>query len=198
MSGAMVTNDDVEQALTEFGLRDQGSRFAEILRESLRRVVGVRPPAMPSAALAEHELAELREIGLDPAANVGAFVRAAERSTATMAAILASAHSVADVAHDLGVSAGRVRQMLNDHTLYGIKNGATWLVPSIQFESDALVPNLGTVVAAVPRSLHPLAFFNWFTTPSPALAIEGRPLSPRDWLLTGGDPDPVATDAAAL
>jgi hypothetical protein len=36
------------------------------------------------------------------------------------------------------------------------------------------------------------------TTPQDDLRLRGRPTSPRDWLLTGGDAAPVAAHAADL
>jgi hypothetical protein len=38
----------------------------------------------------------------------------------------------------------------------------------------------------------------WLTTPSPELEVDDSPVSPLTWLQQGGDPDPVATLAAAL
>jgi hypothetical protein len=36
------------------------------------------------------------------------------------------------------------------------------------------------------------------TTPQPDLVISGKPATPRQWLLAGGDPEPVAQLAAML
>jgi hypothetical protein len=89
--------------------------------------------------------------------------------------------------------------MLGDErALFGIKERGEWRIPSFQFEGDRLVRNLRAVVAALPGTLHPIEFFTWFTSPDPALQLDGRPLSPREWLETGGDPEAVAAEAAQL
>jgi hypothetical protein len=46
--------------------------------------------------------------------------------------------------------------------------------------------------------MHPLAVAHWFTSPDPELTLDGVALSPRDWLLSGGDPEVVGAIAAAL
>jgi hypothetical protein len=46
--------------------------------------------------------------------------------------------------------------------------------------------------------MHPLAVARWFATPDPDLSVDDVALSPRDWLLAGGDPEAVAKIAAAL
>ena len=52
--------------------------------------------------------------------------------------------------------------------------------------------------AALPADLHPVAVYNWFTLPDPDLTWQGEPLSPLDWLRSGGDPAPAAAIAADL
>jgi hypothetical protein len=43
----------------------------------------------------------------------------------------------------------------------------------------------------VDRSLHPVAVLNWFMLPNSDLFLdeEASPVSPRQWLLSGGDPE---------
>jgi hypothetical protein len=52
----------------------------------------------------------------------------------------------------------------------------------------------------LPKDLHPIGVYHWFTTPNPDLAPEnlGRALSPREWLLTGHSPIVVAELASDL
>lgn len=60
------------------------------------------------------------------------------------------------------------------------------------------MPSLDVVA---PRLAHvdPLAVARWFTLPHPDLVDnEGRPISPRAWLLGGGDPQAVAALADEL
>lgn len=91
-----------------------------------------------------------------------------------------------------------MRQRLAARTLYGIKRGRDWLLPAFQFTEAGAVPQLGAVLPRLQPDLHPVAVANWFTQPSPDLLLEGEPVSPRDWLRSGGAPGPVAALAAAL
>lgn len=86
-------------------------------------------------------------------------------------------------------------------TLYGIRTGATWLLPDLQFEESGLIPGFEEIAARLDPDLHPLAVFNWFTLPNPDLPEderEERNLSPREWLQSGRSPALVAALAADL
>ena len=52
--------------------------------------------------------------------------------------------------------------------------------------------------AALPSGSHPVAVRTFMTTPSEELSVHGEALSPRDWLVGGGDPKDVAGLAATL
>ena len=56
------------------------------------------------------------------------------------------------------------------------------------------------MLARVDRSLHPVAVLNWFMVPNPDLYLyeEAGPVSPRYWLLSGGDPEVLAHLAEEL
>ena len=63
-------------------------------------------------------------------------------------------------------------------------------MPAFQFEGGKEVPGIAEVLARVDRSLHPVAVLNWFMVPNPDLYLdeeEAEPVSPRYWLLSGGD-----------
>ena len=49
----------------------------------------------------------------------------------------------------------------------------------------------------LPADLHPLSVAGFLTTPQPDLRIGGRPVSPLEWLRSGGDVDPVLSVAEA-
>jgi len=58
-----------------------------------------------------------------------------------------------------------------------------------------VVPNVEQVFPALSPELHPVSVWRWFTSPSTELTTDespDRPISPRDWLLAGRDPRPVA------
>ena len=85
--------------------------------------------------------------------------------------------------------------------LYGLKDRNAWLLPAFQFVADGLVPNIEEVLKRLPEGLSPLALARWLMRQNPDLCTrddEERPLSPRQWLLEGNPPEPVAELAAAL
>ena len=115
--------------------------------------------------------------------------------------LLATARPVAEAARLLGVDPSRVRQRLGERSLYGLKTPRGWRLPAFQFDldqPDRLVPGIGGVLAALPPDLHPVAVYNWLTLPDPDLAWGDEPVSPLDWLRSGGDPAVVAALAADL
>ena len=94
----------------------------------------------------------------------------------------------------LRVDTGRIRQRLADRSLYGFKDGHTWLLPAFQFGSKALVPGVGVVVRRLPPEIGVLSAARWFSSPNPDLCTrddDERPLTPLQWLL-GGDPPEAA------
>jgi len=119
------------------------------------------------------------------------------------ARLLQSSLSVDQAAQLLGVNPSRVRQRLTGdrRTLYGMKEGKSWRVPTFQFAGKKPVPGTGAVVAALPRDLHPVAVQRWLTTPHPDLRIdpeEERSVAPLDWLRTGRAPEVVVDLARGL
>jgi hypothetical protein len=109
--------------------------------------------------------------------------------------------TVEEAARHLSVNASRIRQRLADRSLYGLKDGNTWLLPAFQFGSSALVPGVSAVLRRLPTDIGPLAAARWFTSPNPDLCTrdtDERPLTPLQWLLGGNPPDAAAELAAAL
>jgi hypothetical protein len=143
--------------------------------------------------LSSGELSFLRDAGVDleEFAPLDPGVVAPELHTAALAAgLLATSLSVADVASRLGVDSSRIRQRLANHSLYGLRQGGTWRLPQFQFTDDGLevVPGFGAIGPTL-GGLFPLDVATWFTMPHVDLVdAEDRALSPRDWLLGGGDP----------
>lgn len=98
----------------------------------------------------------------------------------------------------LGVHVSRIRQMLTAGTLYGFQVDGQWRIPLLQFTEAGLAPQLGPVLAALDRTLHPVAVCRWLRLPSPDLEADGKALSPIAWLSAGYDPEPVRRLAADL
>ena len=109
--------------------------------------------------------------------------------------------SVDEAAARLRVNTSRVRQRLGERSLYGLKDGNTWLLPAFQFRPKGLVPGVGVVVRSMPPDISPVAAAQWFTSPNPDLCTrdeDERPLTPLQWLLGGHPPEAAAALAAAL
>lgn len=119
-------------------------------------------------------------------------------AAAAFTALLASSIDVAAASRLLEVSPTRIRQMLGQRTLYGIRTGPNWRLPAFQFSDRGVIPGLSAVVRCLPVDLHPLAVERWLTAPSPDLELDGRPVSPLAWLRSGADPSRVADIAAEL
>jgi excisionase family DNA binding protein len=188
---------EIRAMLDEAGIGVSADRFLGLVREALGSV-GRTSPASPASQLTESEIERLRAGGLDPDAGPELAERARARTAARTAALLASSLSVADAAARLHVDPSRVRQLLSERGLYGVKDGGGWRIPEFQVSGARLVPNLAAVVSRIPPGTHPLGVLNWFVRPDPDLAIEGRHVSPLEWLESGGDPEPAAALATDL
>jgi len=103
-----------------------------------------------------------------------------------------ASYSTQEAAAHLGVTEGRVRQMLtaSPPSLLGLKRGRAWRLPRYQFsDSGGLVPGVQPVIESLPTELHPVAVWRWFVTPCSDLeGDDEKPLSPLNWLRTGRDP----------
>ena len=102
--------------------------------------------------------------------------------------LLEASLDVEQAAKRLGVTTGRVRQLLGAKRLYGVKLGTDWRIPSFQFLNKGLVPGIDGVVAAMRPELGLLAVYNWFTSPNADLRMaddEDEALTPLAWLRWG-------------
>jgi plasmid maintenance system killer protein len=145
--------------------------------------------APSSSELTPSELALLKQAGVDVAEHPDREDPMIAYAT-EFGAILATSLSAAQAAKRLrGVTAVRVRQMIREGTLYGIRIEGRWKIPIFQFEDEGLVPNIGAVNAVLPRTLDAVSVLRWYTTPDPELETPaGEVLSPLDWLKAGMDP----------
>ena len=190
-------------AFQRAGLSIESADFERLVMEAVERALPPRPPSDARNELTEDEQRFLEESGVD-LAEFAPRDRGASSplalTAADYAALLATALTVSDLASRLGVDESRVRQRLARHTLYGIKDGKSWRIPLFQLHDagQALVPGLHRV-APHWLGVHPVEVARWFTLPHVDLeGMDEQPISPRDWLLTGGDSGVVATLAEEL
>lgn len=186
--------------LTEKELKDRGiQRSPEDIAEEARRFVFYVLSGMPTGRWAtdpgkefcEEGITALKEGGLDLSPREEGGPDPLARTAARYVALLASALTTREAAEVLEVGESRVRQRLGEGTLYGVKAGRENRLPAFQFEGGKEVPGIAEVLQAIDRSLHPVAVLNWFMLPNPDLFLDEEevPVSPRYWLLSGGDPE---------
>src|SRR5918911_5401615 len=161
--------------------------------EALAAVLPPYPAMDPREALPADELAFLQRAGLalDELAPLPADVVPPEvRTAGKLASILASALPVPEAAARLGVDASTLRHRVAARSVYAVRANGVWKLPLFQFTDtlDAIVPGFGELAPAL-ADLHPIDVFNWFTLPHVDLEVEDRRVSPRAWLLSGGNPD---------
>jgi len=120
--------------------------------------------------------------------------------TAEYAAMVASAATQSEVAKLLNVSASRIRQRIDSGSIYAIKASNSRICPIFQFDNSATIPNLELVLKEISPSAHPIAVQRFFIAPNPDLVSEtvNGSLSPRDWLRSGHEVEPVILLAREL
>lgn len=186
------TEAALRRALDEGDIRMAPGPFLDLLRTALRAVRGPGIAADPAGQLTNAEAAELRRGGMGPTKDGTAYDRVRAATGARFASMLATSMSTADAAARLKLDASRIRQLLAERRLLGIRDGGEWRLLELQFGDRGLVPNIGQVIAALPEGLPPFVAASWFGTPESDLEIDDEAVSPIEWLSAGGDPDRVA------
>jgi hypothetical protein len=182
---------DLDEMITEH----YGITRTELAR-ALESLPSIRPHA---AALSEAEAALFDKS--DFAEDGQAYARVTVETLGRTARLISTAYSAKDAADLLGVNESRVRQRRADRTLWAIEDGGGWVFPALQFEDEegrrGQIRGLDQVLRVLPGDLHPLSVAGFLTTPQADLRIGGQPLSPLDWLRSGGDVRPVLNVADA-
>lgn len=102
-----------------------------------------------------------------------------------------------EAAKTLGVDDSRIRHRLKEGRLTGWKDQG-WRLPAWQFAGSGVLPGLEVVLRAVPEDQPALVVAAFMSTPQTDLMINDHPATPRQWLLSGGDPEHVARLVATL
>jgi excisionase family DNA binding protein len=184
--------------LHRHGIRLTPEAFAAVVREAVERLPEAGARAAPAEELTAAEADALTRGGFDLRPWPPDRPSPLAITAAAFAALLAASLTVAEAAVLLGVDPSRVRQRLAAGSLYGVKLADGWRLPRFQFDDHRLVPGMARVLPHLDRALHPLTVVRWFAQPSPDLVLGDTPVSPRDWLQSGGDPAVVIAQAADL
>jgi hypothetical protein len=186
----------LENVLAKVGLRIGAADFLTMVEEVARKLSPQNPD--PSHYFSPRQRTALTEAGLDLSPSAEGEPDARARTVAAHAVLAKSALTVVQAAHRLGVDPSRVRHKLVAGRLTGWKDQTGWRLPAWQFTGEGALPGLDVVLAAVPGDQPALVLASFMTTPQDDLVIDGEPATPRQWLLAGDDPAPVAALATTL
>jgi hypothetical protein len=186
----------LETLLAKAGLQVSAAEFLSLVEDVARKLAPPHPE--PGTYFTPDQREALTDVGLDlePAGERDALPRA--RAVVAHAVLRDSALTVGEAARQLQVDTSRIRHRLGVGRLVGWKDKGGWRLPAWQFAGSGVVPGLDTVLAAVPPDQPALVVAQFMTTAQEDLPVDGRPATPRDWLLAGGDPRRVADFAAML
>jgi hypothetical protein len=104
--------------------------------------------------------------------------------------------SEAEVALRLGIDVFQVRDsQVQDH-LYSFTAGGRRRYSDWQFTSDPaqpLLPGLADLVSGALEDIHPASVQGFMTMPQEDLAVDGKRMTPVEWLLQGRDPQELVS-----
>ncbi|WP_106180103.1 DNA-binding protein [Prauserella shujinwangii] len=186
----------LRDVLARAGLKADTAEFLAYVEDAARRLSPPNPD--PSHYFSADQRAALTEVGLDLTPHREGEPDYRVRTVAEQAVLADSALSVQDAAKRLGVDDSRIRHRLKERRLTGWKGHGGWRLPAWQFTASSVLPGLDVVLRAVPDDQPPLVVASFMSTPQTDLVINGKPATPRQWLLAGGDPEPVAQLVATL
>jgi hypothetical protein len=182
------------------GLDIEPEDLPPLLEEALDEMRRVLFPEDPAADLPAAETAALQRGGFTMELADSGPASTLARTAAEYAVLRETSLTAAETARRLEVDINQVHQLLASRQLYGLQVRGAWRIPAFQFEGEHLLPGLDEVVPALPKDLHPVGIYHWFTESNPDLSSEEgeHRMSPRDWLLAGYPPRAVAELATDL
>jgi excisionase family DNA binding protein len=189
------------------GLRSAPGGFQHWVERFEARTVAHGRLAIPGARRGTYAVVKRLDgvLELHPPAARGARLRGAateafhqEHLPQLTQSLLSVCIPVSDAARRLALTPARVRQLLAERALFGIKFGGRWRIPAFQLDGDRVLPGIQEVLPALPLGMGLTHLFRWFMTPHPALVTPGRStlLAPLDYLRRGHPPARVAAVAA--
>jgi hypothetical protein len=171
-----------------------------LVMDAAERLLPDRPAPDGRGELSAAEVEFLQRAGVDPSDFTPTSegpASALARTAAEYAVLMAASLPPTEIADRVRVDESRVRQRINQHTLYAVRDGRGWRVPIFQLDATghALLPGLERIVPHF-YDAQLVEVAHWFLSPQADLeGSDGEPMSPRDWLLTGHDPKLAATVA---
>lgn len=202
--GGRVSEQSVREVLAAHGSLVSEADVAAVLRDSME-AVGAAPGVR--AGTAHDVTALLDHSGLDERARAGveqtlrspgAVGRLRSRVAAQAASWSVRSWPAADTCSRLGLSRSGLSRRVSERRIYALPSGHSHLFPAWQFVEDdergwETLPGLAPALSGAGEA-HPAAVAAAMTTPQD----ETGGMTPREWLITGGDPTPVASLLAGL
>lgn len=197
VAGAHVTLDsNAVAALVSASLQHEATlhQLAARVGMSVDELMGslqrtVTDPGISSFTDSEISVLAAAHVDLAGPAEGAAGVELAGRAAAHR--LVTDALTIEQAAVALSVTPGRVRQRLSAGELLDVRRADGQIViPRWQIRDGRVVPGLKELFTEGPE-LHPLAVARFMTAPQPDLELDGDAVSPSDWLLTGGEVEPV-------
>jgi hypothetical protein len=141
---------------------------------------------------------ELDELGDYPVATEAEVTAALTEAARDRLRIVRESLTTSDAGKLLGVDSSRIRQRLEDGSIWGFKPDGSWRVPAWQFEGGELVPGIAQVNRALRKDLDPRSVEGFLTSPNVDLVVGETKVGPLEWLRAGNAPAAVALIASSL
>jgi hypothetical protein len=186
----------LEAVLAKAGLQVTPDEFLSLVADAAKRLAPPHPD--PANYFTPDQRDALVDVGLDLDPHRASDDQPRARTVVAHAVLRDSAVTVAEAARQLGVDTSRIRHRLGVGRLVGWKDRGSWRLPAWQFAGAGVLPGLETVLAAVPPDQPALVVAGFMTSSQDDLLVDGVRLSPREWLLAGGEPRRVAGLATQL
>lgn len=186
----------LEQVLAKAGLRVDPDQFLSLVEDAARRFITPHPD--PAGYFTPDQRDALRDVGLDLSPQRAEETDGRARAVAEQAVLHDSALTVGEAARTIGVDNSRVRHRLAAGRLMGWKDRGGWRLPRWQFTDHGVLPGLEQVIAALPEDQPALVIAAFMTTPQEDLMARSQPITPVEWLASGGDPQRVARLASMI
>src|SRR5436305_774235 len=178
-----LSTEPFEKAGLNLSLDD----LEHLVMQAAERLLPDQPAVSGRSELSAGEVEFLQRAGVedsDFAPSDRGAASALAQTAGDYAVLLAASLRPAEIADRIGVDESRIRQRINQHTLYAVRDGRGWRVPIFQLDASghALLPGLEGIVSHL-HDAHVVEVARWFL--SPQAAPEGpddQPMSPRDWL----------------
>jgi len=186
----------LEQMLAKAGLRVDPDEFLSLVEDAARRFITPHPD--PAGYFTSDQRDALQDVGLDLSPRRPDETDGRARAVAEQAVLRDSALTVSEAARTIGVDNSRIRHRLAAGRLMGWKDRGGWRLPRWQFTDRGVLPGIEQVIAALPEDQPALVIAAFMTTPQEDLLARDQPITPVEWLASGGDPVRVARLASML